>query len=596
MRSLFRIGRARHVLQRWLLRKDTEAKVSTVSSVAPVSRPTEQKSDIQEQISHFMEELGADSQEWLGRVRIINFDSIRERVGPTWPKLRSRVEILAERIIQDKMAGRDRYLKTPDAEFLVFFAEATPEEARIHCFAIVEAIHQKLFGSVDGGGAPAPRIAECHVIHRDDLALEWQTADSSPASTSRPRSSKALLRGAFRHDPEILDGADVAASTQIIIDSIIACASASHNMAELAPLLMRLQVLSRSLKTLEAALVNAGNRPSDRVDFCVDGVPALRKSNEPGKTERDTKQLGTAWEDIAELVSVLDCCSDEPHTSLLAALGRLRRTRQKRLANLFENDTAPDRFNVRKADPKQFEYTPVFRSASRGEHLHQGIYRVTFREQAEPTNEDDALARHPRYEEIRSELAALEHAIAYLLDRKTSTLFMLMTSVDVETLRAPGLRMRYSKILRSAQLRAKRRLLIEVSGYCYSDDTIGLRRAIDELRLHCHAVFISFTYRGVGTIRKIAVECKKARIHALGLDVTQLNGRNAEIVGAITRLSALGEEHSIPTFVDGIRSISVLTKALAQGVCYVSAPTLRPALPTPDDAKVVTLNDLYVMI
>jgi len=74
-----------------------------------------------------MEELKASSQEWLGRVRMINFDSVRARVGPTWSKLQIRVEILAEKIIQDEMAGRDRYLKVGNGEFLVFFADATPE-------------------------------------------------------------------------------------------------------------------------------------------------------------------------------------------------------------------------------------------------------------------------------------------------------------------------------------------------------------------------------------------------------------------------------------------------------------------------------------
>jgi hypothetical protein len=266
------------------------------------------------------------------------------------------------------------------------------------------------------------------------------------------------------------------------------------------------------------------------------------------------------------------------------------------MAKVSNDDLPPARLNIRRAT-KQFEYGPVFRSAARGEHLHQGIYRVIYRGCGGPINDnDDPLAGHPRYEAIISELAALEHAIEYLLDRKTSAVFMLMTSVHVETLRAPSSQLRYSRILRSARLRAKKRLLIEVSGYCDSDDTIGVRRAIDELRVHCHAVFISLNYRGATRVKQIAAECKRSGVHALGLNVAQLNARNVEIFGAITRLSLLGEEYSIPTFIDGIRSIGVLTKALAQGVCYVSAPALRPPLPRPDDAKLVTLNDLYVMI
>jgi hypothetical protein len=156
--------------------------------------------------------------------------------------------------------------------------------------------------------------------------------------------------------------------------------------------------------------------------------------------------------------------------------------------------------------------------------------------------------------------------------------------------------MKYSMILRSAQLRAKRRLLIEVVGYGDNDDTIGIRRAIDELRVHSHAVFISLSHKSSEGLKRIPIECKRSRVHAMGLDVAQFKGRNAEIIDAITQLNLLGEQYSIPTFVDGIRSVSILTKALAQGVCYVSAPALCPALPTPDDAKMVTLNDLYSMV
>src|SRR5258705_11041903 len=170
-----------------------------------------------ERISKFMEELRASSQEWLGRVRMINFDSIRERVGSKWPKLQGSIEILTEKIIQNEIAGRDRYLNAGNAEFLVFFADATPEESRIRCLAIVEAIHEKLFGFDEPGSNSDRRVAKCHVIHRDDLASEWEVAGS--LGRSEPRAK--IPCGSFRHDAEILDGADITASTQIAIDSII---------------------------------------------------------------------------------------------------------------------------------------------------------------------------------------------------------------------------------------------------------------------------------------------------------------------------------------------------------------------------------------
>jgi hypothetical protein len=589
---LFSIGKARHSLQRWLLGEEGNLSTTASGSSAKGGPPPSEEGDSsEERIAQFMEELRASSQEWLGRVRMINFDSIRERVGPTWPKLQDRVEILAEKIIQDEMSGRDRYLKAGNAEFLVFFADATPEESRIRCFAIVEAIHEKLFGSVESRSDSGRAIAECHVIHRDDLALEWEAADSS----GRSEPPAKLLRGSFRHDAEILDEADITASTQIVIDSIISRGAESRSMAELTPLLMRLQVLSRSLKALEPALIKAGKIMRGRNDLSIDSAQTDRGGDSPENNDGHTKPLGTAWEDIVELVSVLDVGSDQSHADLLAALGRLRRARLERTAGtLADDDTSPGRFNPKKAEPMQPEYTPVYRSVSRGERIHQGIYRVSCRIQKNvKVAADDDLAGHPRQDSMASERATLEYAIQHLLDRRTSARFMLMASVHVETLRGPNSQMRHSMILRSALLRAKRRLLIEVVGYSDSDDTIGIRRAIDELRVHSHAVFISLSQKSVGNLEKIAVECKRSGVHAFGIDVSQFNGRNAEIISAITRLSSLGAQYSIPTFVDGIGSVSVLAKAIAKDVCYVCAPALRPPLATPDDAERATLEDLY---
>lgn len=560
------------------------------------SPPSDEEDCHEERISRFIEDLKASSQEWLGKVRTINFDSIRERVGPTWPKLQDRVGILAEKIIQDEIAGRDRYLKAGNAEFLVFFADATPEESRIRCFAIVEAIHEKLFGSVESEGNSAPRIAECHVIHRDDLALEWEAACSSARPKPLHRSPERLVRGPFRRDAEILDSADIAASTQIVIDSIISRGAESRSMAELTSLLMRLRILSRSLKTLEPALIKAAKIPNGRNGLSIDDTQAAGGGNSSKENDGNTKPLGTAWEDIAELVSVVDAGSNQSHADLLTALGRLRRARLERAAKaLIDDEISPARFNIKKAESMQFEYTPVYRSTSRGEQIHQGIYRVNCRPSLTISGDEDFTGQ-PSHESTALERAALEHAIQYLLDRRTNARVMLMTSVHVETLRGPSSQMRYSTILRSAQLGAKRRLLIEVVGYSDSDDTIGIRRAIDELRVHSLAVFISISQKRIGNLEKIAIECKRSGVHAFGLDASQFSGQNAEIISAITRLSSLGKQYSVPTFVDGVESVPVLTKAIANGVSYLCAPALRPPLPTPDGVERATLDDLFFAI
>src|SRR5438045_4363718 len=132
------------------------------------------------------------------------------------------------------MTGQDRYLNAGNAEFLIFFAGVTPEESRIRCLAIVEQINDRLFG-LEG---TKRKVAECHLIHRDDLASEWGAANAAKCAQHCEAPTAQALQKSFRRGPEVLEAADVAASTQVILDSIINGGAASHNLAELTPLLV----------------------------------------------------------------------------------------------------------------------------------------------------------------------------------------------------------------------------------------------------------------------------------------------------------------------------------------------------------------------
>lgn len=596
--GVFSFGKARNTLERWFRREHDESTPSVRGNTAGEQSPDEAGNPDQ-RVQRFMEELKASSQEWLGRVRMINFESIRERVGSHWEKLQDRVEILAEKIIREEMAPRDRYVNAGDAEFLVFFADATPEESRIRCLAIVEAIHEKLFGIEDASKGTPQRVAECHVVHKDDLILKWEAAASSDGRRSQGVSVKAL-RKAFRHDPEALDGADIATSTQIVIDSILSRGSESKNASELAPLLVRLQYLSRSLKVLEPVLIAAAKNGSDKRQRgapVADMAASEHEGDEEQTGNADTVPLGTAWDDITKVIAVLDTGSEYSHADLLEALQKLQRTRLDRagLASGDENYSTPP-WTKKPHESEQFGYVPVYRSISQGERIHQGLYRVSCShpvERQSAADSDDAIT-HQRHQ-AALEQTILEHSIQYLLDRSTSSGFVLMTPVNVETLRSPSTQRQFSTILRSAELRAKRRLLIEIIGYSQAENTIGMRRAIDELRLHSHAIFITLSYSSVSDFERIAAECKKLGAHAIGIDASQF-GQIENVLSAIIRLASVASRHSLLTYVDGIQSVPVLAKAIASGISYVCAPALRPALQSPDDAERTTLGDLFSAI
>ena len=592
---MFSLDKARNKLERWFRHEQAEGFHSPGRPIASEDVPRQDEESARDRsVQQFMEELRANSQEWLGRVRMIRFNSIRERVGPRWAKLQQRIELFAEKIIQEEMTPQDRYVNAGDAEFLVFFAGVTAEESRIRCLAIVEAINEKFLGVEESSEGSSQEVAECHVVHKDDLILEWEFAASDPGDGSFGDAINAL-RNAFRPDPEVLDGADIAASTQTVIDSIIARGSDSKNPSELTPLLMRLLNLSRSLKVLEPAIAASVKNKSNQKRLGVGVTDPPASENVERKEQGAVAPLGTAWYDIAAVIAVLDADSDCPHTERLDSLHRLQRARLERAALAQADGDLAKRSDDKRPGPGQFVYTPIYRSVSQGERILQGLYRISCSglEAGPPAEDSDAFTRH-RWRATLERLI-LEHAIQYLLDPRTSKGFVLLVPVSVDTLRSPSTQRQYSTVLRSAKLRAKRRLLIEVVGYSQPDHTIGMRRTIDELRLHSRAIFITVAPRSAAGIERIVTEIKDLGAHAIGVNASQLS-QYGNVLGTLSRLASAGAEHSMLTYVDGIVSVPLLAKTIAAGISYVCAPNLRAPLQAPEDTERATFDDLYSAI
>jgi hypothetical protein len=93
---------------------------------------------------------------------------------------------------------------------------------------------------------------------------------------------------------EILDGADIAATTQTVIDSIILRGVESQNAGELTPLLIRLQFLSRSLKILEPALIAATRALGGQSDRAVGGAHTGHVDDRGETGGASAMPLGTA--------------------------------------------------------------------------------------------------------------------------------------------------------------------------------------------------------------------------------------------------------------------------------------------------------------
>jgi CheY-like chemotaxis protein len=521
-------------LSRWLLRRQGHAGEKRESKAAAAPSTPADKASL---IRSFIEELEGAGHHWPRKVRLINFEAFRDRLGPTWPKIRPKIELLAEKLIRDQMSEDDRCLAVGESEFLVFYAGASPEEIRIRCSAVVEAIQQKLFGVIDQPTAEGDyRFAEIHAPH-DDLASVWEQAQSA-------KQRSLGLRDSFHKEPERPDIADIAASAQTAIDSLIVSGMESGDLEQAGALRSRLSRLSDGVAFLSQSLLT-GNDVGARAD--------------------DTQAtLEMAQSDAAELRRIFD--SGQSQAEIAEALAKLRKARAERAA-LGGPDGPSVQPRAHAAPQGNFQYLPVLRSVSHGDQIYQGIFRVT--NQA-PGREENSAS---------SDILVLEHALKFLASNKHPAHFPLMVPVHAETLRSPVLYRKYSTLVRAAAHVAKRLIVLEIVAGEDAADSIAMRRAIEELKANFLAIFVVFNYQRAGPLENAAAELKKAGVHALGAEFSQAPESSAP--GVLKKISAACRQNGLASYATEIRNFTIFAEAISAGIGYTSAPVVRPAVAAP---------------
>ncbi|MBK1837208.1 hypothetical protein JHL17_07265 [Azospirillum sp. YIM B02556] len=81
-----------------------------------------------------------------GRIHMLNFDTLRERLGPAWSELRDRVHSAADRIINRHISDRDVQFRSGDGEYIIVFAALSRSAASLVCAKIAEELYRLFVG------------------------------------------------------------------------------------------------------------------------------------------------------------------------------------------------------------------------------------------------------------------------------------------------------------------------------------------------------------------------------------------------------------------------------------------------------------------
>ncbi len=92
-----------------------------------------------------------------GQVQVIGLEEVRESLGERWGELRERVLGTAEHVIRRHLRAGDSVARTDAHDFVVFFGDATEEQATVRSAEIGRAVRTRLIGESAGG-------AKLHVL------------------------------------------------------------------------------------------------------------------------------------------------------------------------------------------------------------------------------------------------------------------------------------------------------------------------------------------------------------------------------------------------------------------------------------------------
>lgn len=123
-----------------------------------------------------------------GAVHFLNLAEIRARFADRWSEMAARVAATAERVLERRLARVDMFTRLDGPAYLIVFANANEEAARLRCALIGEEIQRELFGE-DAGFADVRVRASVFRLGRE-VSVEHIDLD---AAIERLRPAEAMV-------------------------------------------------------------------------------------------------------------------------------------------------------------------------------------------------------------------------------------------------------------------------------------------------------------------------------------------------------------------------------------------------------------------
>lgn len=507
-----------------------------------------------------------------GRVHMLNTDLVRERLGARWPKLEQRIHEIIKGELKRRLSPHDLFTRVNESSYVIVFGDCSELEAQVKIALLSERLLEKLLGEEEARHLEALGVQRLITRAGGAVAREaLQSADAlmamlDRAQTAEPRPAayhcSDVIAGRPAVAPEALDQLAVRLEQRLqeIVASLAdpAPGGTANGSGEGAgdPIIKidRLRQLVHQLEELEEAMATAG----------------------PG----DARAGGLRGAEGSTLGWVQD----------------LKSKAERQLAFVYDRDPTLGAAGSAPEAPPQldFVFLPLWHAPGR----KVGIYlcEATVRDQSgrsllpeSPAGDGDrdALAVADRLL-LRRALDEIHSCVA----EKTPAI--VAVPLHFSSLQPERSRSRLLELCRELPQNHRSRLLWEIVHAPVESWSFQLPDILQQLKLIAPAVFLRL--EGVenhfAEIRRAFRHLRQAGVLAVGLDVGELHGSEAEKLSLLDKVLRGANEHGLKCFGHGFESESLAAGAIELGYQQVSGPAIAAPLPRPAVLKAAALESL----
>ncbi|HYE50067.1 MAG TPA: hypothetical protein VEB20_10795 [Azospirillaceae bacterium] len=110
-----------------------------------------------------------------GCFHLIGLASLKEKLGPRWPSVESKVQQVVERLLAQHLKREDAWFRHGPETYVVVFASLNKLEAQLLCGRVVKELHNLLLGDSD---AAAIMVETAVVEAGGEMSVESRSLDS----------------------------------------------------------------------------------------------------------------------------------------------------------------------------------------------------------------------------------------------------------------------------------------------------------------------------------------------------------------------------------------------------------------------------------